>query len=313
MFKKYAFIALLCATLASCGHQSPTASADAINPVVGNVSFVERFGHAPVASADEDTRIQTHLAYAERTLRQHAPQTLPAALHARRQHVLDLLHEYWQAGVFPRNFVYPNQRRPCFIDRDGRLCAVGYLVAETAGRPVAEKINQQHQYDYLRDMRTPELLAWVETSGLTREECALIQPTYGWLPSPTPVSNKLDTGYGVGTAVWGGFNVALSTVNAKQIGAPVPSKSVAWAGLLSGGGQVLLGSLRMPKDETNNGTATNQTEKTVSVINIGLGTTTMVLSAWNLLSHRQQPTPRTSFGVYAPTKDGLALSMTRQF
>lgn len=158
------------------------------------------------------------------------------------------------------------------------------------------------------NMRTPELLSWVATSGLTRDECALIQPSYG------SANNKLDTGYGVGTAVWSGVNVALSTVNASRIGGQTSSNAVAWAGLASGGGQVLLGSLRMPKEESNFGfNTTNQTERTVSLVNIGLGTATMVLSGWNLLSSHPKPAPRTSFNLYSPVKDGLALSMTRRF
>lgn len=315
MLRKLTLIALLCSLLGSCSHPSaPNAAADLINPVVGNTSFVERFGRGPSAADDEDTRIQTHLAYAERTLRQHIPLNLTPELRIRRQHTLNLLHDYWQAGVFPRNFDHPEERRPCFIDRDGRLCAVGYLVAETAGRAVAEKVNQEHQYDLLRDMQTPELLAWVETSGLTRAECALIQPRYGAPPANT--YNKLDTGYGVSTAVWGGLNVALSAVNTSQLNNATYSRGAAWAGLMSGGGQVLLGSLKMPKEETSGWygtTTTNQTEKTVSVVNIGLGTATMALSAWNLLSHRQQPAPRTSLQLYSPARDGLAVAMTHRF
>lgn len=139
MLKKLILLALSCTALAGCTHEQSTSSADEINPIVGNLSFVEKFGQAPPATTDDDVRIRTHLAYAEQTLRQHQPLNLTPELRARREQVLDLLHSYWQAGVFPRNFDYPNERRPCFIDRDGRLCAVGYLVAETAGGPLPKK------------------------------------------------------------------------------------------------------------------------------------------------------------------------------
>ena len=50
----------------------------------------------------------------------------------KRKMALQFLHQYWTAGVFPINYDYA-ERRPCFIDREGNICAVGYLVAKTAG------------------------------------------------------------------------------------------------------------------------------------------------------------------------------------
>ncbi|MDB5236271.1 MAG: hypothetical protein JWR44_3264, partial [Hymenobacter sp.] len=203
MKKLFAFLLL---GLSACQHQPAPVATDQVNVLVGNAGYVAATGHAPTVATSENARVQAHLAYAERLLRQRpAPK---AALARQRAHLLDLLHRYWSAGVFPRNFDYPDQRRPCFIDRDGRLCAVGYLVAETAGRPVAEQINQAHQYNLIADMRTPALADWIRTSGLTKAECALIQPTYGsTTPSVTPV--PVPTSYAVGSAIWGGVNTML--------------------------------------------------------------------------------------------------------
>ena len=153
--KKLFAILLLNWGLAACQHQPaplPLAT-DQVNALVGNAGYLAATGHAPTAATPDDARVQAHLAYAERLLRQRP--AVDSALARRRAQVLDLLHRYWATGVFPRNHKYVAERRPCFIDRDGRLCAVGYLVAQTAGRAVAERINAAHQYDLIADMRLP--------------------------------------------------------------------------------------------------------------------------------------------------------------
>lgn len=319
------FFSLLLAGLGACQQQpAPVAAVatDQVNALVGNASYVAAFGQEPTVGTDDQTRIRTHLAYAERQLRQRTPAGLSPALARRRTHLLDLLHQYWTAGVFPRNFDYA-ERRPCFIDRDGRLCAVGYLVAQTAGRPVAEAINRAHQYDRIADMRAPELGRWVAASGLSKAECALIQPTYQRPVLPqedVPVANH----YAVPSMMWSGLNVAFGAVSATQLSQAAPRPGLAWVGMASGAGQVLLGALNLPKDEVPEPTLWGPqlpvrsfaAERSVSYVNIGVGTATLALSAWNLLCHRQAAQlPRTAVGVVSfPAASGSAgLALTRRF
>ena len=42
---------------------------DAINPIIGDISYLEKFGEAPNQTTDEQLRIQTHLEYVEQLLR----------------------------------------------------------------------------------------------------------------------------------------------------------------------------------------------------------------------------------------------------
>lgn len=149
-----------------------------VNAVLGDRSYVHTFGHLPGPEAHETLRIQTHLAYVERQLRRHTPREIPVSLHAQRRQLLDFLHQYWTVGVFPSQNAYAG-RRPHFIDAQGRLCAVGYLIAQSAGRGLAERINARYRYAYLPEMQMPELESWVASSGLTGRELAMIQPTYG--------------------------------------------------------------------------------------------------------------------------------------
>jgi len=112
-------------------------------------------------------------------LRKKDVSNLSDDLKTRRIHLLDLLNEYWTNGIFPKNYDYVGQRKPCFIDKDGAICAVGYLIEKTTSRQVADYINSKHKYDELLTMNNSTVNNWVLTSGLTIEECAMIQPTYG--------------------------------------------------------------------------------------------------------------------------------------
>ncbi len=159
---------------------APQHDRQAVNQVIGDLSFTSKFGHSPDASTDEDLRIRTHLAYVEERLRHSPIPPLCAAQQAQRMHILDLLHDYWVAGTFPRNHDYTDERRPCFIDLDGRICAVGYLVEQTVGRAAAEAINGQHQYEDLLAMGDPALDRWIANTGLSKLEYAMIQPGYGY-------------------------------------------------------------------------------------------------------------------------------------
>jgi hypothetical protein len=149
-----------------------------INPVIGDISYIEKFGERPTASTPENVRIQTHLLYAANLLRQKDVSNLSPELREKRKHLLDLLCSYAEAGIFPHNYDNPGQRLPCFIDKNGTICAVGYLVEQTAGRNVAEEINSKHKYGRISEMNDEGVDAWISTSGLTKEECAIIQPQY---------------------------------------------------------------------------------------------------------------------------------------
>lgn len=154
-----------------------------VNPILGDRSFVERFGRRPNPSDPEALRIATHLAYVEHLLRSRDVSTMPADLRAERQRNLDRLHAYRLSGRFPHNAAYPGARRPCFIDGNGTICAVGYLVEASKGRAVAESINRRFQYATIHRMRSPELDQWVAGSGLTLDEAAMVQPAYYTPPS----------------------------------------------------------------------------------------------------------------------------------
>jgi len=148
---------------------------DGANHHLGDDSFVARFGRLPDERDSEAVRMHSHLAYVRGWLASR-PATAPA-LAARRAALLGYLDDYIAGGATPVNRARP-WRSPVFIDGDGTICAVGYLIERSAGRALAERVAAAHRYDVLEDMRLPELTAWVAGSGFTLDELASIQPGY---------------------------------------------------------------------------------------------------------------------------------------
>jgi hypothetical protein len=307
---------LTVATLFLGCNKSTVDTSQMVNPLLGDISYECKFGHKPDASTDNNLRIRTHLEYVENSLRNKDVSELSAELQAKRNHLLDLLHDYWTNGVFPKNYDYSDQRKPCFIDKDGTICAVGYLVGQTTSRQVTDDINRNNKYDELLAMNNTMVDNWILTSGLTKEECAMIQPTYG--PTPVYTYNHITRAYGISSSIIGGLNLSLNTVNGIQIGKGTTNKTVPIIGLITGAAQITIGSAMFPEEINNWGTNyTNERQKTLSMVNIGLGTTTMILSAWNLISNRKPKDKLMTWNIYSfPTQDnntGLALSLTRRF
>src|SRR5438876_2576218 len=100
---------------------------DAVNSVIGDISYIAKFGRLPNRGTNEALRIKTHLQFVEEQLRSKNVSFLSESLQKRRSEMLNLLQEYLENGVFPSNYDYKNERRPCFIDQNRNICAVGYL------------------------------------------------------------------------------------------------------------------------------------------------------------------------------------------
>lgn len=279
-----------------------------INQVLGDESYVAVMGQSPGANEDEQWRITLHLFYTEQLLRAKNIEGLSITQIANREGVLNLLREYWQAGIFPANYDYLNERRPCFIDRNGNICAVGYLVEKTAGREVAEFINKQHQYEYIMQMNEPVVAAWAYENGLSLEECAMIQPAYGPFP-PTglpanTVQENIKTGYGITSGVLGGTNLAFNVINLSN---RYNDKKIAYLGFITGTGQIVAGALNIKKDKQlnegtgwgNNYTASYKAQNNLSYLNIAMGTSTIITSTLNLIINKNCKNKKTAFTLYS--------------
>jgi len=268
-----------------------------INPLLHDESFIVAFGTAPDQTTNDKLRIQTHLSYAEQLLRNVPVTHLAPTLQEKRTRILDLLHQYLQAGKFPENRVYTDERRPCFIDEEGTICAVGYLIEQTKGRELAESINAKHQYDLLTDMKEAVIEDWANEFGLTVEECAMIQPTYGY----TQIDADIKTGYGVSSGVTAGaslaFTIAQISNHAKA------GRGLAYAGMISGTTQIVLGALNIKKTGESYGLGSARVsyknQNHLSYANIAMGTATLITSALNFAKARSNKDTRNAFSLYS--------------
>jgi hypothetical protein len=268
----------------------------AINPLIGDISYVSQFGENPDAATDEHARIRAHLAYVEQRLRGVDVAHLSATQRAQRTRVLDLLRDYWMAGIFPRNYDHKGERRPCFIDRDGRICAVGYLVEQTAGRAAAEAINQKHQYQDLLAMNDPALDEWVAGSGLSKVECAMIQPTYGW--SQPQTDQYVSPATSIATASFTGVTGSINLLNGVQLLKGQCKRAIPIMGIVAGVGQVGLGIGMMPGQPVDTWTPYPQRQHQLAMMNIGLGTSTILLSTYNLIANHKPKQKPLALNVY---------------
>jgi len=127
----------------------------------------------------ENWRLRQHFKRVESILRKRDTSYLSPALQQAREQYLDRLHAYAERGIFPRNYERLPYS-PCFIDRDGRECAVAHLVMVAGHTELANDIAVAANYAYVPQMLFPELDNWAAESGFTKEELTLIQPGY-WM------------------------------------------------------------------------------------------------------------------------------------
>jgi hypothetical protein len=229
-------------TVSSSSAGAPSAAPRAVNAVLGNQSFRAVHGRAPRPNTPERLRLQTHLAYVEALLRSRDRPSLTDAQRARRAALLDHLHTYWTRGTFPRNTEVPG-RSPVFIDEEGRLCAVGALIAATAGRGLAERIDARYHLADVREMEMPAIDRWATRHGVTRRELAMIQPGYCGSPQgltvcPPPRDDQDASALEV-TAL--SASVGASLLNGVLLERGAPSVVGGTVGLVGGGTGLALG------------------------------------------------------------------------
>lgn len=291
-----------------------------INRVIGDESFVETYGMKPTENIQERIRIKTHLQYVEQLLRSRSSEHLSDEQKTNRARHLDHLRKYILAGKFPHNDGHPDSRRPTFISSNGHICAVGYLVEQDLGRETVEAINQKFKYEYITEIDDPIFMDWVESSGFTIRELAMIQPAYepAIIEEVERNENRVSLSYGIGSSLLTGANVLYHTNNSKNPWLFDDPSSNHWFGLAAGSGSVLLGALNLDSKQTytepiayyegdcwgyncpplRQVSATNDTRKALSIANMGVGAITMLRAGYHLIKKTgDNATSKTSFGV----------------
>lgn len=136
---------------------------------------------ASTSAADAEVeRVRAHLVGAEALLDARDVSALSPAQRAARARARERLRAYREAGLFPHNHDFADRRVPYFIDAHGTRCAMAHLVESAGGGAYVEHVARTRNNATVHELADdPELLAWLEDNGLTLEEAARIQPTYG--------------------------------------------------------------------------------------------------------------------------------------
>lgn len=137
-------------------------------PVIGNDNISDK-KTPPNQSTDNILRIKTRLEYVEQLLRQKDVSHLPLTLRNKREYVLDMLHAYRTSEVLSQKHEQGNQ---------AQLSVLGYLIERTAAKRILEQMNQKYQYEKFLATDDQLINDWIVGNGLSKEECAMIQPTY---------------------------------------------------------------------------------------------------------------------------------------
>ncbi len=152
--------------------------------------------------------IQLHLTLVEQHLRTVSTGHLTEQQKANRTKGLDILKTYHETGVFPMN-THHDYTIPYFIDDFNTACAVGHILRESGGEPLANEIAQTVNYAYIENMPFGnELGSWAEEMGFSVEELKWIQPAYS--PTADISANKTESNCGNTN---GGVDITVNSAN----------------------------------------------------------------------------------------------------
>src|SRR5262245_618645 len=105
----------------------------------------------------DNYRIARRLQRAENRLRLVDAAHLPPEAYTARADHLDRLAAYRLRGVFPQRTAHPALFAPCFIDSEGRTCAVADLMIASGDELLAQQVVKTFNHARIQAMHLPEL------------------------------------------------------------------------------------------------------------------------------------------------------------
>jgi hypothetical protein len=110
----------------------------------------------------------------------------------------------------------------------------------------------------------------------------------------------------------------LNVINTLQIANGADSQLAPVLGLYTGTAALLLGLNDFIVEYNDpNLNASNASERTLAMLNVGLGTTTVMLSVWNLTVNKTRTSKTTAWNMYsyqtADQQTGVGLHWVKQF
>jgi len=217
----------------------------------------------------EVARLRAHFDSVDTELRDAQTLQLTPAQRTARLTLVGWLRDYREAGRFPRNDRFPDKAMPFFRDIDGVLCAMAYLIDRSGRGDIVDRIASTRNNASIAELADDgELLAWLDSTGLSVAEAARIQPFYG----PFEPEGKLSTGYVL-------TSIAVSGASAVTLGLNLlaPTRSTGWAGVAAGTAAIIAGAVNIDEPGDTGDAAT---------INLIAGSGALVAGAYRLLRPR---------------------------
>ena len=140
-------------------------------------NLAELWGANSELDTENSARISNRLTYVQQLLSMRPTPHLDETQRSNRTQLLYHLSRYADRGVFPTDYELHADARLCFKDEDGRRCAVGFLIEQTHGRDLANRICGTH-IDLMDGHTRLALKGWMMVNGVSAEELALIQPGF---------------------------------------------------------------------------------------------------------------------------------------
>lgn len=316
----FSIIAFLLSYLSSPNEPYSPEFPNTINAVIGDASFAEKFNREPNEFDSESTRITTHLEYVVSKLETTEVYNLSGEQLLNRKEIIGHLKKYIANQEFPKNYDHKETRQPTFIDEDGSICAVGYLVAQTAGFEVAEALNEEFKYDYIYSMDSSILEGWLIENGLSKKEAAMIQPAYGPVPDENYVVNDIEPAYAIASGLLAGTQLGLTGYGLFSDASFEVQKRVSLSSAGLGIASVALGLINLDNTKTlntngfccfiNNYQQHNISRKNLSIANITFGSVSAVFNGLQYFSLKRNESQRalrvTTTHVYVPEINTVA-------
>jgi hypothetical protein len=192
-----------------------------------------------------------------------------------RTKLISWLRDYRNAGTFPENDRFPDRAMPFFRDSRGTLCAMAYLVDRSGRTDIVDQIAKTRNNAFIRELTDDRaLVAWLDTSGLSVDEAARIQPTYGGgvVFVTVPDEKRVSANYALLSMGLGGSSLGSLGFNMFT-----PSRTSGGVGLAAGVATIIAGAAHLDESGGN---------KKVAVTNTTLGSLTAIAALHALFAAR---------------------------
>ncbi len=206
----------------------------------------------------EAVRLQAHFDSVDQELRARDISRLSAEQRAMRARLISWLRDYRNGGTFPENDRLTDRAMPFFRDSRGTLCAMAYLVDRSGRTDIVDQIAKTRNNAFIRELTDDRaLVAWLNTSGLSVDEAARIQPMYGSYPVFVADQKRVSANYALLSMGLGGSSLGSLGFNLFT-----PSHTSGGVGLAAGVATIIAGAAHL--DETGG-------NKRIAVANTALG------------------------------------------